>query len=346
MAHLAADSQVHEHSLTELPVMSLSEFTTLLNTWGAARVPFFFMIDFEMRKPLAVPLDELYCGKPLVWFDFPCISNDYPATSSKVIRETVLHKNPMSEVDYRQRFDKVMHHLQLGDTYLINLTCKTPVQLSCSMEEIFQRSKAKYKVYVPGRFVVFSPETFVRISGCTIRTFPMKGTIDATVKDAANRILLDEKEKAEHVTIVDLLRNDLSCVARKVAVTRFRYVEEIDAGEKHLLQVSSEITGKLPDNCYSSLGDILIAVLPAGSVSGAPKAKTCAIIREAEGEDRGYFTGVCGIFDGENLDSAVMIRYIEQCDNEYFFRSGGGITNLSNAESEYSEMINKVYIPI
>lgn len=345
MAHLPAGSQVHEHSLTEPPVMCLSDFTNQLNTWGAERVPFFFMIDFEMRKPWAVPLEELYCDKPLVWFEFPEMGNGYPVGHNLNDRNGVMYKYPIPEADYRQRFDKVMHHLQSGDTYLLNLTCKTPIKINCSLEEIFHSSRAKYTVCVPGRFVVFSPETFVRIAGCTISTFPMKGTIDASLPDAAMRILQDEKEKAEHVTIVDLLRNDLSRVARKVEVKRFRYVEAIDAGESRLLQVSSEITGTLPENYQASLGDILTALLPAGSVSGAPKTKTCEIIREVEGEDRGYFTGVCGVFDGENLDSAVMIRYIEQYDNRYFFRSGGGITACSDVIKEYNEMTSKVYVP-
>lgn len=345
MAHLAAGSQIHEHTVTELPVMSLPEFVAQLNAWGAVRLPFFFMVDFEMRKPWAVPLEELYCDRPLAWFDFPGIGNSHAQKHFGVSSKCTLQKHPVPEAVYRQRFDRVMHHLQAGNTYLVNLTCKTPVQVNCTMEEIFYCSRAKYKVYIPGKMVVFSPETFVTITGRTIRTFPMKGTIDASVPCAATRILQDEKEKAEHVTIVDLLRNDLSRVARQVEVTRFRYVEEIEAGEKRLLQVSSEITGTLPGNYQTSLGDILTTLLPAGSVSGAPKEKTCEIIRETEGEDRGYFTGVCGIFDGYRLDSAVMIRYIELYDNRCLFRSGGGITYRSEANTEYNEMIDKVYVP-
>jgi para-aminobenzoate synthetase component 1 len=346
MANLLANSQVHEHSLIELPVMHLPEFVAQLNAWGAARLPFFFMIDFEMKKPWAVRLEELYCDKPIAWFDFPGISNHYPTRCTAGSYKPALIKYPIPEVDYRKRFDKVMHHLQSGDTYLLNLTCKTRVKINCSPEEIFFRSSAKYKIHVPGRMVVFSPETFITITGSTIRTFPMKGTMDASVPDAATRILQDEKEKAEHVTIVDLLRNDLSRVARKVEVKRFRYIEEIAAGKKRLLQVSSEIAGLLPDNYQASLGDILTALLPAGSVSGAPKARTIEIISEAEGEDRGYFTGVCGVFDGETLDSTVMIRFIEMEGNELFYRSGGGITSRSNPKIEYDEMQNKIYFPI
>jgi len=85
--------------------------------------------------------------------------------------------------------------------------------------------------------------------------------------------------------------------------------------------------------------------LPAGSVSGAPKHKTLEIIKKAENYERGYFTGVCGYFDGKNLDSCVMIRFIEQ-KNGLVFKSGGGITANSIAQNEYQELINKVYVPI
>ena len=86
--------------------------------------------------------------------------------------------------------------------------------------------------------------------------------------------------------------------------------------------------------------------MPAGSISGAPKQKTLEIIEEAEKIERGYFTGIFGIFDGKELDGGVMIRYIEQHGDVLQFRSGGGITGHSNMEDEYQEMIDKVYVPI
>ena len=87
-----------------------------------------------------------------------------------------------------------------------------------------------------------------------------------------------------------------------------------------------------------------MSMLPAGSISGAPKKKTVEIITEAEGYDRGYYTGVFGCFDGENLDSAVMIRFIEKQESgELLFKSGGGLTVYSDPDSEYREMIDKVY---
>ena len=174
----------------------------------------------------------------------------------------------------------------------------------------------------------------------------MKGTIDATTLNAKEKILNDPKELAEHVTIVDLIRNDISQVASNVRVERFRYVEEVKTHDRSLLQVSSEIVGDLPSDCASRIGDIIVSLLPAGSVSGAPKAKTLEIIREAEVVNRGYYTGVFGYFDGINLDSGVMIRFIEKDGDKLFYRSGGGITTQSNAKSEYQELIDKIYVPI
>lgn len=174
----------------------------------------------------------------------------------------------------------------------------------------------------------------------------MKGTIDADIPGAAEAILNDEKEKAEHITIVDLIRNDLSLVADHVYVSKFRYIDKLKTSHKDLLQVSSEITGTLPPDYHSRIGDILVSLLPAGSVSGAPKQKTVQVIAEAEQEKRGYYTGVFGYFDGHLLDSGVMIRFIEQCNNQLYFRSGGGITTQSDAKTEYQEAIDKVYVPL
>jgi len=87
-------------------------------------------------------------------------------------------------------------------------------------------------------------------------------------------------------------------------------------------------------------------LLPAGSITGAPKPKTMEIIDQAEGYERGFYTGICGCFDGENLDSAVMIRFIEQEGEQLIFKSGGGITSQSDLNKEYEELIQKVYVPI
>lgn len=110
--------------------------------------------------------------------------------------------------------------------------------------------------------------------------------------------------------------------------------------------MSSEISGKLKPDFKGKIGTVLQKLLPAGSILGAPKKKTLEIILAAENYDRGYYTGVCGWFDGKNLDSCVMIRFIEKEGEKLYFKSGGGITYLSKFAGEYEEMKNKIYVPI
>lgn len=321
--------------------MTLSEFESKLNQWGRERVPFFFLIDFEMEKPEAWKADEVPSE---ILFSIGEVSNIKPheVSHSKV----TLVKSPEPFSEYATKFALVKKRISLGDSYLTNLTVKTKIELNQSLEQVFHQAMANYKVYWKEKFLCFSPETFVKIGGGEIFSFPMKGTIDASIPNAEQIILKDQKELAEHVTIVDLIRNDLSSVATDVRVKRFRYVDNIGTDQKDLLQVSSEISGKLPENYHASLGTILISLLPAGSVSGAPKNKTLQIIRESEKEKRGFYTGIAGYFDGQNLDSAVMIRFVEQDHNQFYYRSGGGITSQSKAESEYQEVIDKIYVPI
>jgi para-aminobenzoate synthetase component 1 len=174
----------------------------------------------------------------------------------------------------------------------------------------------------------------------------MKGTIDASLPDAETIVINDLKETAEHNTIVDLIRNDLSMVAEDVKVDRFRYIEKIVTNDKALLQVSSEISGKLPEGYHAEMGNIFRKLLPAGSISGAPKEKTIQIIHEAENYSRGFYTGVFGYYDGSKLDSGVMIRFIKNDNGRLIFCSGGGITVNSDPEIEFNELIDKVYVPI
>ncbi len=334
-----------------------------MNEAGKRRKPFLFAVDFEMREGFFVP-DPL--SQRDVLFDIKGISNAYtPEHSTASVfppfsdyPSEALHGHPFTppatylfEADpedystYRQRFTIVMNGLKRGDSYLTNLTIKTPLRSSLSLEEIFRFSRAAYKLCLPGKWVCFSPECFVRIERGKISTFPMKGTIDARLPNAQDIILNDPKEMAEHNTIVDLLRNDLSRIAISVKVNRFRYIDELQTNRGPILQVSSEIEGTLPEGYLDNMGTLFFELLPAGSVSGAPKEATLRLIREAEREPRGFYAGVAGYFDGEILDSFVLIRFIEQRGDQLFFRSGGGITAQSNCRKEYEEAIQKVYLP-
>ena len=170
--------------------------------------------------------------------------------------------------------------------------------------------------------------------------------MDAKLPNAKKTILADQKEMAEHVMIVDLMRNDLGIIGSAVKVEKFRYVEKIKAGEKELLQVSSKITATLPPDWKNRLGTLLSHILPAGSISGTPKKSTLNIINRVENFDRAFYTGVFGVFDGKSLRSGVMIRFIEKENDQLFYKSGGGITIDSDAQSEYDELIDKIYLPL
>lgn len=322
--------------------MTQQHFIDQVNEWGAARIPFFFIIDFERLKPEVYKLSGL--DKEQIKIVFPNYTNH---TNEHNTSEAIaLKSDPISFDEYKQKYKQVEAHLAYGDSFLTNLTIKTAIEVNVSLEKVFDLASAPYKLWYKNELVVYSPESFVKISERKIFAYPMKGTIDASVENAEQKILADEKELAEHVTIVDLIRNDLSIISDQVHVKRFRYIDKIKTQHKVLLQVSSEIEGELPLNYEKHLGSLIWSLLPAGSVSGAPKKKTVEIIRQAEGEDRGFYTGVMGYFDGMNLDSAVMIRCIENKNGKLFYRSGGGITTQSDCESEYKEALSKIYVPV
>ena len=302
--------------------------------------------------------------------------------SEEEISETIWQIEPPLYEDYERSFNIVKSNIMAGNSYLTNLTCRVPVSCNLSLEEIFHRAKGKYKLLLRRKrnltpFVCFSPETFVRIKGGRIYSYPMKGTLDASLPNAEKQLMEDRKEAAEHATIVDLIRNDLSRVAENVRVDKYRYIDVLHTNKGDILQTSSEISGRLPEDYPHHLGEILDAQLPAGSITGAPKDKTMQIIQEAEGYDRGFYTGIMGIYDHGELNSAVMIRFIEEetspvdfetdgeknfkasegkgdeasegkrdeASRKLYFKAGGGITSKSDCRKEYEEVIQKIYLP-
>lgn len=322
--------------------LAIDEIRGKINDKASRGEAFIFIIDFELTRGLVMSPEA--AAQEGILFNIRGKCNHSGAFSANT-GSLVFNAFPMAFDDYIKPFSKVQQHLRHGDTYLLNLTFPTRIKTNLTLEDIFHRSTAPYRLLFAGKFVVFSPECFVRIGQGSISTFPMKGTIRADIPDAGNVIIGKRKELLEHNTIVDLLRNDLSIVSDRVAVKRFRYLSRLQTNRGDLLQVSSEITGRFRGNYLGKLGDILLRLLPAGSVSGAPKERTLQIIREVEGAPRGFYTGVFGYFDGKDLESAVMIRYIEQRTDGLYFRSGGGITALSDPEEEYREMTDKVYVP-
>ena len=312
-----------------------------INSWASQEKSFVYLIDFELNN-----IRLWNCDEPVddILYDFNGFSN---AISKHTKQEEAVINSivPFPQHEYDAAFDQVQKEILYGNSFLLNLTARSEIKTELSLEEIYHCSLAKYKFLLKDSFVCFSPESFIKINNKRIFSYPMKGTIDASVEGAREILLNDPKERSEHNTIVDLIRNDISRYAKKVHVPRFRYIDKIEAQERTLLQVSSEITGELPDDYKRHLGDILFSMLPAGSISGAPKKKTVEIIKNAENSDRGYYTGIAGYFDGKDLDSCVLIRFIESENDKFYYRSGGGITFMSDKESEYKELLQKIYVP-
>ena len=342
------------------------EIIDKINRLASQDEPFLFVINYQGDKSFIRLLSDINPEECL--FDFEGrrnFSHVRKETLKEEIPEVTWQIEPPLYNDYERSFDIVKSNIMGGNSYLTNLTCRIPVSCNLSLEDIFHRAKGKYKLLLKRNenlnpFVCFSPETFVRIKNGRIYSYPMKGTLDASLPDAEKLLMEDEKEAAEHATIVDLIRNDLSRVAENVRVDKYRYIDILHTNKGDILQTSSEISGRLPEDYRQHLGEILDAQLPAGSITGAPKDKTMQIIHEAEGYDRGFYTGIMGIYDQGELNSAVMIRFVEEeaspsktekgknpeVSRELYFKAGGGITSKSDCRKEYEEVIQKIYLPI
>ena len=342
------------------------EIIDKINRLASQDEPFLFVINYQGDKAFIRLLSDINPEECL--FDFEGRRN-FSHVRKETLKEEILEVTwqiePPLYNDYERSFGIVKSNIMGGNSYLTNLTCRIPVSCNLSLEDIFHRAKGKYKLLLRRKrnlnpFVCFSPETFVRIKGGRIYSYPMKGTLDASLPDAEKLLMEDKKEAAEHATIVDLIRNDLSRVAEDVRVDKYRYIDVLHTNKGDILQTSSEISGHLPEDYRQHLGEILDAQLPAGSITGAPKDKTMQIIQEAEGYDRGFYTGIMGIYDQGELNSAVMIRFIEEetspsktekgknseVSRELYFKAGGGITSKSDCRKEYEEVIQKIYLPI
>ena len=319
----------------------LSIFKEKANDYMSSKKPFVFIIDFDLQKPLIYTLDEL--EEEGFLYDIKGATN----ASMKLKAQSKIQLNviQLKQETYFDAFYEAQSNINKGNSFLLNLTFPSEINTKASLEDIFYSARAPYKLLRKNEFVVYSPECFVKIKNGYIYSYPMKGTIDANLPDAKNKLLNSQKEIREHNTIVDLIRNDLSMISSEVTVTKFRYVEKIKSHQNVILQTSSEIRGKLTEGWEGNFCKLLFKLLPAGSISGAPKKKTLEIINKVEIKDRGYYTGIFGIFDGKNIDSGVSIRFIEKEDNKLWYRSGGGITSLSKAEEEYQELLDKIYVP-
>ena len=188
-----------------------------------------------------------------------------------------------------------------------------------------------------------SPETLVKLENKILKTFPLAGTRPRGKNPDEDKILeknllADEKELAEHNMLVDLGRNDLGKISKfgSVAVEKLHEIQKFS----HVMHIGSVVRGEILKN-FDAL-DAISAVLPAGTLSGAPKIRACEIISELEKNKRGIYGGAFGYIDfSGNLDTAIAIRIIYKKNGKIFVRSGAGIVADSVAEKEFEECLNK-----
>ena len=314
-----------------------------MNNLAMQGVPFLFIIDYEGKHAVVEPENEVNANELRYCFNGKGNATQTAKPANKDIEWRI---EPPTEAEYQHSFNIVRNAMLAGNSYLANLTCRIGLRTNLSLPDLYNAAEARYRLWMKDKLVCFSPETFVKIAQGEISSYPMKGTAEDVSPSSAEQLLANEKEAAEHATIVDLIRNDLSMVAYDVHVERYRYVERLNTHRGPLLQTSSEIRGRLMPHLMQRPGDVIFSQLPAGSITGAPKKKTVEVIAEAENYHRDFYTGVMGRWDNGELDSAVMIRFIDQCHGKLFFKAGGGITAKSNWKDEYHEVIEKVYAPI
>ena len=252
----------------------------------------------------------------------------------------------ISEEQFFSDIAKIQEYIRNGDTYQINHTYRIHGETYGSSLALYQRLRERQ----PGRFGAYidhddrqllsqSPELFISREGGTLKAMPMKGTASA-LSENANILSSDPKNQAENVMIVDLLRNDLSRISLPGTVTVPNLFEVARYGD--VLQMTSTVQGQIKPQ--TSLFDILNAVFPCGSVTGAPKKHSMEIIQALENEDRGYYCGALGWLD-PNGDFAfsVPIRTVEITEDADSHKTaftlgvGAGITNDSDATQEWNE---------
>ena len=173
----------------------MQSFIKQANAFSSARKPFFFLIDFEQKQPVLLPLAE--CSSHQIFFQFPTCNN---VSFSDFDKQFEFSRRPLKFDRYQTAFELVKNEIQKGNSYLLNLAFPTQIQTNYSLKEIFIKSQAKYKLLYQDKFVCFSPETFIHIKDNKIYSYPMKGTINASEENAKQK-LLDSKKEFEDIYI-------------------------------------------------------------------------------------------------------------------------------------------------
>ncbi len=246
--------------------------------------------------------------------------------------------------------EKAKHHIREGDIFQIVLSNRLSAPFEGSLLNTYRilrtTNPSPYMFYFSGTDVEVagaSPETLVKLENGVLHTFPLAGTRPRGKTEAEDKaleadLLSDEKELAEHNMLVDLGRNDLGRISRFGTVE----VESLHSIERysHVMHIGSTVRGEIRPECDGL--DAIEAVLPAGTLSGAPKIRACQLISQLENNKRGIYGGAIGYIDFTgNLDTCIAIRIAYKKNGRVFVRSGAGIVADSVPEKEYQECINK-----
>lgn len=246
--------------------------------------------------------------------------------------------------------EKAKHHIHEGNIFQIVLSNRLSAPFEGSLLNTYRVLRtinpSPYMFYFSGTDVEVagaSPETLVKLENGVLHTFPLAGTRprgknDEEDKALETELLADEKELAEHNMLVDLGRNDLGKISKfgTVQVEKLHSVERFS----HVMHIGSTVRGEITEK-HDAL-DAIEAVLPAGTLSGAPKIRACQLIGELENNERGIYGGAIGYIDFTgNMDTCIAIRIAYKKNGKVFVRSGAGIVADSVPEKEYEECINK-----
>ena len=255
-----------------------------------------------------------------------------------------------SEQEYCAMVEKAKHYIYEGDIFQVVLSNRLEADYEGSLFNAYRMLRtinpSPYMFYFSSDDIEVagaSPETLVKLEDGVLHTFPLAGTRPRG-KDAAEderlrtELLGDEKERAEHNMLVDLGRNDLGKVSKYGSVEVEDYMAVLQYS--HVMHIGSTVRGEIRDDKDSL--DAVDAVLPAGTLSGAPKIRAMEIINELENNKRGIYGGAIGYVDFTgNLDTCIAIRTVFKKNDKIFVRSGAGIVADSVPENEYHECINK-----
>ena len=254
------------------------------------------------------------------------------------------------ESEYCEMVNKAKKYIKEGDIFQVVLSNRLEAKMEGSLLDAYRvlrtTNPSPYMFYFSGsdgEIAGASPETLVKLENQKLYTYPLAGTRrrgedEEEDKKLEIELLADEKERAEHKMLVDLRRNDIGKISKigSVVVEKYMQIERYS----HVMHIGSTVTGEIADG--KDVIDAIDAILPAGTLSGAPKLRACEIINELENNKRGIYGGAIGYlsFTG-NLDTCIAIRLAFRKNEKVFIRSGAGIVNDSIPEMEYKECIQK-----